>query len=342
MTKINSFFLLIILIAIAACNTAPKKPTEYTSTKEVLQLNQIIYKDSISQILPKVASQYKVVWEPNAINGNYAVVFKHQKNEQYCVVIRGSLIEFSKEGFQNWILQDFNIFNLKAWKYTDTVKRAYVSNGSSIGFDNLQQLQDISTQKTLEQFIKTIPSSASLTITGHSLGGNLAQIYASYLWQQLSKTQRAQTTIVTFGATAVGNQFFVQDLEEKFPNAMRYEIDKDIAPKFPSLDKVSNITSSLGLDSILGVAGLAGEKAVLTKVFTILSEGAKSLNLINEENSYAQCMKHQQIITIPKTDSIAPSGNTVLNLFEDIYQYHKIDQYAKQFGVSPIDSVLKL
>ncbi len=337
----NKWITFILLIIIVACNTTTQKPAEYINTKEVVQLNQLIYKDSIASAINTALPQYKIVWQPKAYNGNYAVVAKREKTEQYCIIIRGSLIEFSKEGFQNWILQDFNIFNFKKWDYVDTVQRAYVSNGSYIGFNNLLQLKDIATQKSLEQFIQQIPANASLIITGHSLGGNLAQIYASYLWKHLSKAQRSHTKIVTFGATAVGNEFFVKDLEGKFPDAERYEIDKDIAPKFPSMDQLSSISTTLGLDSVLGISGLAKEQSALSTVFNVITEGAKQLNIIGKENSYAQCMKHQRLLRVPKQNTADTTTNAIASIFEDIYEYHKIDQYAKQFGAAPIDSVLK-
>jgi triacylglycerol lipase len=341
MVTINKWISIFLLTVVMACNTTTQQQAEYINNKEVVQLNQLIYKDSIANIITTVLPQYKIVWQPQAYNGNYAVVAKHEKTNQYCIIIRGSLIEFSKEGFQNWILQDFNIFNFKKWDYIDTVQRAFVSNGSYIGFNNLLQLKDIETQKSLEQFVKQIPSHSSLLITGHSLGGNLAQIYASYLWKQLTKEQRAHTKIVTFGATAVGNEFFVKDLEEKFPDAERYEIDKDIAPKFPSMDKLSSITNVLGLDSVLGIGSIAKEQSTLATVFNVITEGAKQLNIIGKENSYAQCMRHQRLLQVPKQNAVDTTTNAIATIFEDIYQYHKMDQYAKQFGVVPIDSVLK-
>jgi pimeloyl-ACP methyl ester carboxylesterase len=255
-------------------------------------------------------------------------------------VVRGSLIEFSKEGFKNWV-QDFNIFNLQPWIYTDTVKKAYVANGAYNGYQNMVLLKDITTQKTLEQFIESLPKNASIVLSGHSLGGNLAQVYASYLWNKLNKNQRHRITIISFGATVVGNTFFAQDLEEKFPNAERYEIDKDIAPKFPSIEKLSSISSILGADSLLGLTGLAGEKEVISKGINILNTIAKEFNVIPKENNYTQSVKHLKLIQTSETDFATLHNEAILGVLEKVYYYHRIDQYAKHFNVPSLDGVLK-
>jgi len=102
------------------------------------------------------------------------------------LVIRGSVIEFSNEGFQNFVMQDFNIFTIKAWPYTDTIQQAYVSNGAWIGFQNLLQLRDKITGLSIKAFIEQkIPAGYSIVITGHSLGGNLAYPMAGYLKKEL-------------------------------------------------------------------------------------------------------------------------------------------------------------
>jgi triacylglycerol lipase len=327
----------VLIFLLNACNT--KKTAGFITSKELVVFNQLMYKDSIGKNLSKVMPTYKVVWQPKAINGNYAVVLKNIQEEKYCLLIRGSMIDFSETGFHNWILQDFNIFTFKDWTYVDTVKKAAISSGSNNGFENLLQLKDTVTQKSLESFlIENITATSSLIVTGHSLGGNLAQVYASYLWKKMDATQQKHINIVTFGATAVGNKYFVQDLEEKFPLGERYEIDKDIAPKFPSMDKVGKVSAILGVDSLLGINKNA--EGSTTQVINLIGAVAESFNIMNEKNSFVQSIKHERLLTVMNKNTKPTETIGLLNLIDEVYFYHKIDQYANNFGVMPIDSAL--
>jgi Lipase (class 3) len=327
-----------IVFALPFCNK--KEKVSFITAKDAVTFNQLIYKDSLKENLAKVSPNYSIAWQPTEVNGNYAVVVKNKQTTQYALIIRGSLIEFSEKGFHNFIIQDFNIFTFKDWAHTDTVKNAAISNGSYIAFENLQQLKDSSTKLSLEEFLKNeLPENASLIITGHSLGGNMAQTYASYIWQKLSKTQRSNTNIISFGATAVGNKYFVQDLEEKFPQGERYEIEKDIAPKFPSVTKLGNIASILGIDSALGIN--KNEEGSISKAINIVSAIAENFNIIGEQNTFEQSMKHQKIITDKIIQDEIKNEIGIVNIINEAYFFHKIDQYAKHFGAEEIDKVLE-
>ncbi len=327
-----------LLVFFSACKKNEK--INFIASKDAAIFNQLIYKDSLKENLQKVLPVYKIVWQPKEVNGNYAVVLKNINTPQYALIIRGSLIEFSEKGFQNFIIQDFNIFTFKDWPYTDTVKKAAISNGSFVAFDNMLQLKDSTNNKSLEDFLKNeLSENASLIITGHSLGGNMAQTYASYIWQKLNNTQRNHTNVISFGATAVGNKYFVKDLEDKFPLGERYEIEKDIAPKFPSVEKLGSIASILGIDSALGIN--ANAEGNIAQLIGIVSTVAKGFNLINEENSFEQSMKHQKSIKSIIKKEVLKEEIEILNIINDAYFYHKMDQYAKHFGAEEIDKILK-
>jgi hypothetical protein len=338
-TGCEKYFFLLAAVFVFSCS-APRPPAAFLPAKEIVSLNQLIYKDSIGNWLPHTGSNYQLVWEPEAVNGNYAVVFKNKTSEQYAVVVRGSLLELSQGALQNWI-QDFNIFNLKKWIYTDTVQNAYISNGSFEGFQNLLRLRDKHTGDRLTDCLQKIPPTASVIISGHSLGGNLAQVLASYLWQQTGLDRRKQLNVVSFGATAVGNRFFVQDLEEKFPNGERYEIDKDIAPKFPDPEQLAVISGIVGLDSIPGLSVISGEKQLLSRGLELLATLTKELKIIPKENNYAQSKKHLKIIKVAAAPVSTNNGNAVSRLADQIYRYHKIDGYADYFAVKPLQHTEK-
>lgn len=336
--NIVSFLVFIILIAVS-CNTGKSKEKEVVSfltAKQVVQLNQLIYKDSITEAITKNAPDYEVVFKPHAIGGNYAIIVKNKNAEQYALVIRGSVIEFSNEGFQNFFMQDFNIFTLKPWGYADTVKGGFISQGTYTGFQNLLQLRDSETGLNIKEFVEQkIPASGTLVITGHSLGGNLAYPMAGYLKKELFADKKNNLQLITFGAPAAGNAAFVQDIEEKFPNAERYVMDKDIAPVFPDTEKISELARIIGLDSVLNVGELnfngLNTKLDAGNLLDIASKILEKTNVINKTNKYVQSQKHLRVLIC--TDSVA--SNMPLSaeaIFGKAYRYHKIDAYAELLG----------
>jgi triacylglycerol lipase len=77
-----------------------------------------------------------------------------------------------------------------------------------------------------------LPSVAEIIVTGHSLGGALATVFAPWLHYQLSST--AKTTnikVYTFAAPTAGNQAFANMYNSKFSQSFRYHNDIDVIPK---------------------------------------------------------------------------------------------------------------
>lgn len=323
----------------AACKSNKKNEQHvapFLSAKEAIQLNQLIYKDSSRKAFAKYAPDYEVVFVPKSVNGNYAIIAKNKTANQYALVIRGSVIEFSNEGFQNFILQDFNIFKIKPWNYTDSVKEAYVSNGAWIGFQNLLLLRDVQTGLNVKEFIQQrVEPNASIVITGHSLGGNLAYPLAGYLKKELPVGKKVNLQLITFGAPAAGNAAFVQDMEEKFPTAERYATDLDIAPIFPDIEGIRQMSKLIGLDTVLHLGALTnsviGKEINAGRLLDIAGEILERTNIINESNKYVQSQKHlRQLI-----NTYRDSGNPVLSveaIFDRAYRFHKVDRYAELLG----------
>lgn len=335
--------LLFIALFFVSCNTKQKQKekSSFLLAKEVVRLNQVVYKSSIAESLAQYSPEFEAVFIPEAINGNFAFIAKKKETEQYALVIRGSVIEFSNEGFQNFVMQDFNIFTIKVWPYTDTIQRAYVSNGAWIGFQNLLQLRDKSFGLTIKEFIEQkIPVEASLVITGHSLGGNLAYPMAGYLRKELSAEKRGNLQLITFGAPAAGNAAFVKDMEEKYPAAERYTTDKDIATVFPDMDKVREIAHITGLDSVLQLSKLSIpgiNKLKTSDLLDIAGEILKATKVINETNRYVQSQRHLRLLTVDAAAVPADTSYTAESLFNKAYQFHKVDRYADLLGVKPLE-----
>jgi hypothetical protein len=334
-------YLLVLIFSFATCKPGKTKQetAPFLTAKDVIRLNQLIYKDSSNEAITQYAPDYKAVFIPKAVGGNYAIIAKKKTAEQYALVIRGSVIEFSNEGFQNFILQDFNIFKIKKWEYADTAIEAYISKGAYIGFQNLLQLKDTISGLTLKEYIqKNIPAHASLVITGHSLGGNLAYPLAGYLKKELPKTTRLQ--LITFGAPAAGNEEFVLDMEKKFPDAERYVADRDIATVFPDTKKISAIGKMIGLDSALrlGNININGLDTELNggTILDIAGEILEKTNVINKTNRYVQSEKHYRKLADNDT-ALSATPLSADAIFGKAYQYHRVDAYAGLLGVPPLE-----
>jgi hypothetical protein len=334
-------YILAVVLLLSSCssNNKEKPSAKAITAKEAVFLNQLIYKDSLPQRLSTFTNDYTMVFAPQVVNSNYAVILKKKNAEQYALVIRGSVLEFSNDGFQNFIIQDFNVFTMKAWNYTDTVKGAYISKGAAIGFDNLLQLKDSATGLSIKSFIeKNIPSNASLLITGHSLGGNLGYVMASYLHKELTKDKRSILQLITYGAPAVGNAAFIKDIEEKFPTAERFAIDKDIATVFPDASKIKDMGKIVGLDSALkiGTLGINGVIKDLNvgDLLNTVTDVLERTNILNESNKYVQSQKHLK--TLPCSIAKNAPSISVEAIFNNAYQYHSINKYAELLGVNTI------
>lgn len=331
MIKTKTCFIIASIVIVAACNSGKTKQPAipFLQAKDVVMLNQLVYKDTIKEAFANYAPLFEVVFLPNAVNGNYAIIAKSKTIDQHALIIRGTLIEFSNAGFQNFFLQDFNIFTIKPWNYADTVKEAYISEGTFTGFQNLLQLRDTATGLSLKEFIeKKIPVGASIVISGHSLGGNLAYPLAGYLKKELPEDRRNNLQLITFAAPAAGNAAFVQDMEEKFPMAERYVIDKDIAPAFPDNDRMGEIAKITGLDKVLQIKGLPVNSGDLLNIAENILE---QTNVINKTNKYVQSQKHLRLLS-PDDPGSSNTSLSVDAIFNRAYRFHKIDTYAELLG----------
>ena len=145
-------------------------------------------------------------------------------------------------------------------------------------------------------------------------------------------TQQLQLQLITFGAPAAGNAAFVKDMEEKFPLAELYVIDRDIAPLFPDLDKMAKLSKILGLDSVLNIGGLKinGISANTNDLLKVAGEFLEETNIIPEGSRYEQSQKQlRQLNSIVLGASPKASADAI---FDRAYQFHKVDAYAILLG----------
>ena len=300
-------------------------------------LSEVTYFSHQQDTLDKYLAGWRIIWNPVAISGNHAFVATDGSN--YALAIRGSLLEFSWDAFDNWIYQDMNVATQRKWEFTDNIPGAKVSQGVYQGWQNMNNLKDTLTGKTLWQFLDSIITrDTPLYITGHSLGGNLATIYASWLSSDFKTSGHPRTNInvITFAAPAAGNAAFADDFNKKFPRSMRYENTNDMVPKFP----VANSVGDLGnlYDPVPAAADISvGYKFLTVKlstVFTTMKFALKGLEITNGNSVYTQPDGAGNSITIPLSGK--NKTNEIADWFAEAGYQHSVEQYAAAVGAPVI------
>ncbi len=292
-------------------------------------LSQVAYTAAIDSILKQYMPGWTLLWEGKELNGNHAFVASNGRD--YALTIRGSLLNFSWAAFQNWVYQDLHVTSQEKWPFTADSMDARVSAGAFNGWQNLQTMTDLESGRLLLPVLDSILDlGASLLITGHSLGGNLATVYGSYLAATRQKKEKKADliNIITFAAPAAGNEGFALDFNKKFPRSVRVENRFDIVPKFPSS---SGIASLAGLynDSLSAAnieVGYKNLQVPLSRVFGIIRSGLTVLEFTNGFSPYVQTNGDGKQISISL--SMKNKGRSAIDWLNEAAFQHSVASYA--------------
>ena len=300
--------------------------------------SEIAYCSNPQQQLDKYMPGWKVVWNPLPVSGIYA--FVATDSNRYLIAIRGSLISFTEDAFNNWITNDLNVTTQNAWPYSKTEKAA-VSHGAYLGWQSLDRMRDRKTGKSLWSYLsEAVTDQKPLVVTGHSLGGNLATVYGSYISSKFEQAGHPKNNInvITFAAPAPGNSAFAADFNAKFPMSERIENTNDIVPKFPCSHKIAEL-SDLYLPLPAASAISVGYNNMTTKldnVFTLMGTSLAVLEMRDGFTGYEHTNGHGKLITI------SLSGKDTLNTanawFSEAGYQHGVAQYATYFNAPVIKS----
>ena len=297
---------------------------------------------SVEKTLKKYLPSMTLVWEPvAAIQGNYAFIALY--GSQYIIAIRGSILKFSWGSFDNWFKQDFNIFEQVPWIYTDDNSgNPMISKGSNEGLENLNKLVDKNDDTILSFLSKhAFPYGKLLSVTGHSLGANLATVYAPYLRYQLLKSGYEMPgifSVLTFAAPCSWNAAFATQFDNNFTNSWRYYNVIDVVPYSatnivgvgflypPPAPNAANI--SVTYDGI----------TVTLQEACIAIAAALEVSEVLYGSTYTEVNKKRGAVPLNIGKTIYPVTGTipVEQFFEQVGQQHAHNHYLGWLGAAPL------
>lgn len=305
--------------------------TTWPESAVMMTLSGIAYSSDIGGQLQNTSyatqGDWSVVWGPvDDAYGNLAYVAKSASSSKYALVIRGSETSFSFDTIYNWFYNLYVTWQSQ-WPYLPTQPNAMLSYGSWIQARNLIAAPWY--RQTLGTFLtKSVPKDATIAVAGHSLGGSLATVLASwisYVRGPEASQPDLSTEVYTFAAPSAGNEQFAAGFNARFPNSYRYWNTRDAVPRAWE--------SLLDLNSIYDGIGISTPNWIQDTVYTL--EGL----LLASEWEYGSCYQQPDEGGKPLNGSLSPLDTDYLG--EVIYQ-HGVNVYLGLLNAPLIKPSLSL
>jgi hypothetical protein len=151
-------------------------------------------------------------WEKD--NGTILYVVKNKSAQEYVVVFRGPVFKPGLSFLLN-LYEDLTLNRQESLPYSQT-------GAAKVAVGILESLQNISNStysgRTLHQVLNNFPTRTKVYVTGHSLGGSLAAVYAAKA--ACSNSGELDIIPYTFGAPAMGNDLFAHLFDSAKPNSL--------------------------------------------------------------------------------------------------------------------------
>ncbi|MBS0031738.1 lipase family protein [Chitinophaga sp. 22321] len=311
--------------------------------KIAVQLCALTLDLNIVNDIGKLMPGWKIVWNGKpTIDDNYAFVAYNASEKKYALVIRGSAFDgfTSWDTFANWILEDLNAIVMLHWPYAPTTSKPLIAAGAYIAFTNLLLMEDaLGSGKNVGEYLLAHATGGDnrLIIAGHSLGGNIANVYASYFVQTLisRNISTANISLFTFAAPASGNADFALDLDNKLTTAWHYENQNDMVPKFPvftGLVYTSNTFAPKTPDAHKITVTLNPKTITLNGPNLTLHDAYMAIAGIFAKNGYVQPIQNNYIIFPTNLDPNL-TENSITDWLGQVAPQHGLDYYAAFLGV---------
>lgn len=181
---------------------------------------------------PAVVTKIDTDGKQSSANLMYCVKQQKGNYTNYVVSIAGTN-PISK---YDWFVEDLAVDTMVNWGSGDSK----ISIGSQRGFNQLNAMTDPSTRQTLTAYLQGVVDRQSIVIvTGHSLGGALAQVMTSHLRQQLAQ---GIVSGITFAGPSAGNAAFMNALGASVNGAfIAHNNDFDAIPHAWQADQLNEL-----------------------------------------------------------------------------------------------------
>lgn len=306
-------------------------------------LAALAYSTQLATDLQTYLPGWVLEWQGNVTSdGNTAFIASDPSGEYFGLGFRGSLPPFDVfkdwDAFANWVLEDMDVITEADWSYVQPgTTGAMISSGANRAFNNVLSMTDqlSETAPGIVGYLTENAANKNVIIAGHSLGGNIANVFASYLASQ-DGTVFSEISLFTYAAPAPGNAAFAQDLDAKIANAWHYENLNDIVPKFPVFSSIM-----LGALFLYSPAPYSGDITTTYKGHTVsLREGILLLAGVLSVYGYTQQSLHYKIFQNPLDTSY--ESNTMSDYFDQAGAQHALPNYATYLGVTLDDTLAAL
>lgn len=315
-----------------------------------LSLATAAYAADIPTCLRNNVPGWSVAWQPDQeVDGNLAFI-AYDGSSQYVVAIRGSETSLSLATLLNWFDQDLNIFHQVPWNYPP-VQNALIAQGVANGLSNLTQLVHTPTggqPVSILQFLTStaLAQNASIGVVGHSLGGNLATVFAPWLLYQITSSGKKAPSlfpVFTFAAPTAGNQAFAKFYDSQFPQSWRYYNKTDIAPmvadnvagignQFSPSPEASQISVTVTFPKDVPIIGGMTVTITLQNFFSAV---ALALQLVGLQYSQTNAARGSVELVTPAS-SCKPSGNFLIEQWFSVAAcQHSTATYFANLGATP-------
>ena len=324
-----------------ATNNFTNPPTGTPSPQTGVILANLAYSNDLASDLQTALPGWTLEWQGSVTSdGNTAFIALDPTGDYYGLAFRGSLPPFDVlkdwNAFANWVLEDMDVITEQPWPYVAS-GTAKISNGANTAFNNVldmtNEIPNGSSDSILTYLQKNaVDNNKSVIIAGHSLGGNIANVYASYFAS--SNTSFSNLYLYTYAAPAAGDSDFATDLDNKIVNAWHYENLMDIVPKFPVTDSII-----LGAVFLYSPAPYSGDITTTYKGHTVsLRDGILLLAGALSLYGYTRQDRNYQTFTNPLDTSY--ESNTMDDWFDQAGAQHALPNYANYLGITlqPVNS----
>ena len=271
---------------------------------------------AVAQTPPLAAGgQWQCIWGPvqDSDQSNLALVAGYFPGpnaapQTICVTLRGTDFDITDIwGMLGQIWEDLDASDPQPmpWSLNDPAR---IASGTLDGLAIIQGLT--ANGQALGQFLTTFfsqPANANVTIliTGHSLGGCLATIVATWI-RVLLPNFRGAIQPITFAAPTAGNSEFATYYDELFPAARRFQNSLDVIPlAYYDLGAIDSIYAGNMLDTPdivwLGVLGMEAALDIMEASYVRPSQGQHILPgtfFLNDATDwYAQALHQHHLAT---------------------------------------------